>query len=474
MDLADVCRTCFSPDNLEYTIFDVIPLENQPSEIMVIDLLGLIPRISITDISPPLRICTKCMEFMKLIYTFISQCEKSETYIRQLQTQIFNDQSNQNVEQSSMSSALSPTINNGTSGGISIKLERSLSTDQFLEEKPLNTQDDFKDSTEYKFLSSKETIPPVAIKQEPELELWEDIELVPEEESYQLPAMDQVSSSSNLNSSDENVQKGFQCSCGERFSRKLSYSRHVKNCLPLYECDICSMAFQDKTSAFSHFKTSHPGEKPAITENNQRNSKSNRLTNKNTSILPERVQVFVTEEATKYFPCKYCSKQLKTEKSRAMHMRVHNSKHKCEECNKHFRTGTHLRAHEMRVHPGKWNAIQCGICERYFACKSDYFRHQLTHTKETPFECNMCPQKYRYKKFLENHMRQSHDINEEELQEFLKEKYGRKSWLSGTFTCDICSMEMVRADVAAHLENHMLNRDVENKKNKSASNNKNH
>lgn len=48
MELADVCRTCFSPDNIEYTIFDVIPLENQPSEIMVIDLLGLIPRISVS------------------------------------------------------------------------------------------------------------------------------------------------------------------------------------------------------------------------------------------------------------------------------------------------------------------------------------------------------------------------------------------------------------------------------------------
>ncbi len=78
-------------------------------------------------------------------------------------------------------------------------------------------------------------------------------------------------------------------------------------------------------------------------------------------------------------------------------------KHKCETCNKRFKTSTQLNIHK-RIHLQQ-KPFACDQCPKTFNRTCNLKRHKMLHTGEKPFSCDTCPFKCRESHHLVEHKR---------------------------------------------------------------------
>ena len=139
-----------------------------------------------------------------------------------------------------------------------------------------------------------------------------------------------------------------------------------------YKCDICEKRFSQPRQWRNH-KQTHTGEKP--------------------------------------FKCFICNSNFSSLSYLTKHERIHSDVKplKCGFCSKTFRFATQKKVHERMEHNRP--KIKCS----WNGCKSEFNDHtslkdhiRITHDP-TPFHCDQCNRKYKFKKELD-HYKRKHQI----------------------------------------------------------------
>ena len=64
----------------------------------------------------------------------------------------------------------------------------------------------------------------------------------------------------------------------------------------------------------------------------------------------------------------------------------------------------------MRIHT-KEKPYECDVCEKRFTQSGNLKRHMVIHTNERPYECHVCEKRYRQLSGLKYHMRTQHQLS---------------------------------------------------------------
>jgi uncharacterized Zn-finger protein len=68
-----------------------------------------------------------------------------------------------------------------------------------------------------------------------------------------------------------------------------------------------------------------------------------------------------------------------------------------------------ITLHLFYRHTGN-KTLKCELCEVTFYTKGEARRHQRVHTREKPFLCPSCSQRFAYSSSLNKHMLMVHDV----------------------------------------------------------------
>ena len=105
----------------------------------------------------------------------------------------------------------------------------------------------------------------------------------------------------------------------------------------------------------------------------------------------------------KPYHCVECDKNFRTSTHLALHKRIHSNDkpYKCEHCAKKFKQSSQLQQHKL-LHLDRF-LHKCDICEVRFPRASSLKSHKTTHTEEKPFKCIHCKMSYKFRSCLLRH-----------------------------------------------------------------------
>ncbi|XP_073992494.1 uncharacterized protein [Rhodnius prolixus] len=108
------------------------------------------------------------------------------------------------------------------------------------------------------------------------------------------------------------------------------------------------------------------------------------------------------------FCCEVCGQRFKTKANLYFHSQTHSdTPFTCTECNKTFQERRILKRHIRVVHSHK-ELHKCNQCEKAFKSATVLSLHYTLHTGSKPFRCSMCPKTFVYKSTLATHVNQFH------------------------------------------------------------------
>ncbi|XP_023933520.1 zinc finger and BTB domain-containing protein 24-like [Lingula anatina] len=255
---------------------------------------------------------------------------------------------------------------------------------------------------------------------------------------------DEPDTTESLELEDEAVSKDFPvdisskkvpckvCKVSVSNLRMHMLSRHITLC-PHCKREIKKKDFKD------HLKTSHPG--LVLTElcpvcMKPFKSLKKHITAKHSGRLHHdhvckqcgyatydrhalRNHILHVHHNVRMFSCSSCSQTFKTKQVLKQHTRiVHEGVRdfQCHVCMKKFTKKYHLDVH-TRTHMGE-KPYLCSYCPRQFTDKANLDVHTETvHLKVYSYQCSVCDQLFRRKKYLVEHIRGSHPNAEKLLQQ---------------------------------------------------------
>ena len=106
---------------------------------------------------------------------------------------------------------------------------------------------------------------------------------------------------------------------------------------------------------------------------------------------------------------------------------------KCDKCQKHFKTKSYLRQHNVSVHGIEAKFI-CSICYKGFLFKNQLINHLCIHQTNVeskyPFKCDKCPSHFSYKYSLREHNISKHGAKTKFICSVCKKGFGFRSRLA--------------------------------------------
>ncbi|KAJ9584218.1 hypothetical protein L9F63_021423 [Diploptera punctata] len=139
------------------------------------------------------------------------------------------------------------------------------------------------------------------------------------------------------------------------------------------------------------------------------------------------------------FSCNVCNRGFKWKQGLQSHMTVHTpeKKHLCPECGFSTAYQSTFRAHTL-VHTSNMFACQHAGCSFKTVRKHNYVSHLKTHTKEKPYQCEVCGQSYSQAKNLRRHAVKHDAVAEESIEH-----------------CPLCLYQTMRVDkLKIHFRKH--------------------
>ncbi|KAI5651930.1 zinc-finger double domain-containing protein [Phthorimaea operculella] len=165
----------------------------------------------------------------------------------------------------------------------------------------------------------------------------------------------------------------------------------------------------------------------------------------------------------KVLPCKFCDKVFYSYKARSKHkIAIHlGVKRQCGVCGKQV---ANLSEHMSRIHNPEKPKLQCSICFKLFKLPSFFELHMREHTKENPFECDLCQKQFGNAEYLLRHKRRVHDKEKSHLCQFCSKQYFSKDKLKEhlrshtgerPYECEDCGKAFYTGpDYRAHKQTH--------------------
>ena len=184
--------------------------------------------------------------------------------------------------------------------------------------------------------------------------------------------------------------------CGKKFRYPSDIKRHLRTHSNerAFQCEICGKAFKEELYAKRH-ALSH-----------------------DTSDVKNVKQ--------KQIECPICNKTF-TKAGLNIHMGVHSKDgFPCKQCNEVFKTRTESVLHAKKQHP---KLYKCDFCQtKTFKSRQLLDNHLRIHTKETPFQCEICGRQFKQSAHLHGH-RITHSVARKETCEFCGKGFAKKSYL---------------------------------------------
>uniref|UniRef100_A0A336LR60 CSON011076 protein n=1 Tax=Culicoides sonorensis TaxID=179676 RepID=A0A336LR60_CULSO len=186
--------------------------------------------------------------------------------------------------------------------------------------------------------------------------------------------------------------------CHVKLKNSKCLKRHVKIHNPdkSFKCSYCEAAFNCRNNQYVHERYVHKTGKQYMCP-------FCAFITYNPSSMKEHHKRF---HSNTRFKCDECSKEFKTSEDLKVHKTIHIQTEKnipCPECGNLFKLRKRMLAHVRLVHRTPKKHV-CDVCSMEFTALQNLKRHQLVHTGERKFACTFCTQSFTQAGALKRHI----------------------------------------------------------------------
>ena len=209
-------------------------------------------------------------------------------------------------------------------------------------------------------------------------------------------------------------EKPYMCKfCGKFFSQSGHMYRHERSHTGErpYQCQVCGRRFFTNHSVRTHEKNVHGNKNNVILAYNGRTYIC-RTCGLSFDTERELVTHKLEHSGPKEFKCDQCEKEFYTEYALKKHIyNLHDMpRFVCEVCGKSYARKQSLVYHKETHFRGQLRKrFQCPHCPKAFQFKNILQSHQVIHTGERPFQCQLCETKFTHYSNLQRHYKQVHN-----------------------------------------------------------------